>query len=532
MTPALWLVPEDGEREEGRCARLVNRLAASAVLPEGTIDANGFDLIQATDDGRLALVDPLLNLASANIKAILDVGGVPGAWAIDASGSTLMAAMPKERSLLLIDMARFAVVQRRVIEAAPNAVVASSDRFWVGTAEGTLLAFDPDKPDAAGSSPLPIGEGPVQVANAGAAIVALARSGEGAYVRSTGDMARFALGTAVTGLVYSPLADGAYALTLDGTGLFFVPQDDPGTPRRVALQRQMRSFVLSPDGRWLALVASDGEAVTVFDVAAGRERWTIAANDPVVAADFSDAFLYLAHKRRGGATRVVFDPSGGPPGTVTIAAGSIGETDNPVTKLPVMAHVPGAGMLVASTRDRAAYMINDDNAQAAMSSLPLRAGQPEGILLRYRGLVPTRARGDYAAEVMAPRGGRYLAVVRTDRPAIAHCAPLAVAPAPGEDATAVARSPAPVVRTLEAAGLLPPGRQRLRFAISGQPVRLVGAMLLGEGWQQTPPDIVSEEGAYAMPVDLTAGQGFTLFVRYRDDAGESILSTPVKVGRP
>lgn len=532
MTPALWLVPEDGEREEGRCARLVNRLAASAVPPEGTIDANGFDLIQATDEGRLALVDPLLNLAAANIKAMLNIGGVPGAWAIDASGSTLMAVMPKERTLLLIDMARFVVVQRKVLDAAPNAVVANGDRFWVGTAAGSLVAVDQDKADTAVSSSMPIGEGPVHVADAGSGIVALARYGEGAYVRSWGDMARFALGSDIAGLAYSPLADAAYALTLDGTALFFVPQDQPGTPRRIALERRMRSLALSPDGRWLALVAADGEAVTVFDVAAGRERWTIAANDPVVAAGFSDAFLYLAHKRQGGATRVVFDPAGGPPGTVTIAAGSTGETDNPITGLPVMAQVPGAGMLVASTRDRTAYMINDDNAQAAMSSLPLRAGRPEGILLRYRGLVPARERGDYTAEVVAPKGGRYLAVVRTDRPAIAHCAPLSVASAPGEQERTAAASPVPVIRTLETAGTVAPGRQQLRFAISGQGVRLVGAMLLGDGWQQTPSDIVSEGGGYVMPVEVTEGRGFTLFVRYRDAAGESILSTPVKVGRP
>ncbi|MDX3899362.1 MAG: hypothetical protein QHC40_02435 [Sphingobium sp.] len=527
LTPALWLAPDDGEQGERRCERLVNRLAASAVPPEGTVEANGFDLIQATEDSKLALVDPLLNLASANIKAVINLGSVPRDWALDSSGAMLALAVPGVPELQLIDMNRFAVAATVPLGAEPSAVRADGHGFRVGTVDGAIVAVGTD---GRAGAPERIGTGAVALSGAGETIVSLALSGNGAFIRRGRGLVRFAIGSPVAAGIYSPLADAAFALTAEGDALVRVPQDRPDALQRIALQRKARAIAASPDGRWLALIAADGAAVTVIDVARGRERWTIAANDPVIAADFSDAFLYLVHKHQGGATRVVFDPAGGAPGTVTIAAGSTREAEQHAGALPLIAHIPRAGVLVASGRDRAAYMINDDNAQAAMSSLPLRAGAPAGILLRYRGLAPTAQPGSYDVQVVVPQGGAYLAVVRTEQPAVAHCARLIIAGPAGTGAPTSAALPQAIERHLSTSPRILPGPQFLRFMISGEPAaRLAGVTLVGDGWQMSPRDIASDGQGFSAPVDLAAGRGFTLFVRYRDERGEGILSTLVEV---
>lgn len=527
LTPALWLVPDDGEQGAGRCERLVQRLATSVVPPEGTVDANGFDLIEATDDGKLALVDPLLNLATANIKAVANVGAVPRSWALAADGMTLAVAAPGAAAVQLVDLNRFDTARAVALPAAPHAVAAMNDGFRVGTSDGAIVTIGRD-----GRAGLPerLGSGPVALSGDGETLVALAASGEGAFLRRGGGVTRFSVGAGVAEVAYVPLADAAFMLADNGGTLVRVPQDGPDAPQRLSLGRPARAIAASPDGRWLALTSSAGDAVTIVDVARGRERWTVAANDPVIAAGFSDAFLYLVHTRQGGATRVVFDPAGGPPGTVTIAAGATRDTPQRAGMLPLLARIPGGGMLVASGRDRAAYMINDDNAQAAMSSLPLRAGAPAGILLRYRGLTPGPAPGSYRTQVVVPSGGPHLAVVRTEQPKVAHCMPIAVAGARNGAAPRSAALPAAVERHLTTEGRLAPGAQQLRFDISGSPAaRLAGVTLIGDGWQVSPPEIASVGTGYAAPVDLAAGRSFTLFVRYRDGRGEGILTAPVEV---
>ncbi|MEL1264503.1 hypothetical protein AAD027_09005 [Pseudoxanthomonas putridarboris] len=529
LTPALWLLPlTAGELEEG-CEQQVNRLAGAAAPPRGSVDVNGFDLIQATSEGRLAWVDPLLNLASANLRGILDVGEVPIAWALEPGGRVLAVATAGDRRLRRIDLASFKQTDAMPLPAEPVAMVASAGTLWTGLADGSVLAGGP-----AGSR-YPLGDGAVHLSATPLGALAVAASGHGAFLRGGGIAASVELGAPIRALGYSPLADSGYAVEADGRGLRVVPQDDPQAVRRIALPRPTRALAVAPEGRWIALVADDGLAVDIFDTVRDRIRWTIEVHDPVIAADFSDAFLYLMHARQGGASRVVFDPQGGPPGVVTIAAGSTAQGEQQAGPLPLLARIPAAGMLLASSRDRQAFMVNDDNAQAAMSSLPLRAGAPAGILLRYRGLEPAAGeRGLYRADVVLPRGGDYMAVVRTERPALAHCARLTVAPADGEaPAVAIEAEAPPVERQLLADTGQDDDGQVLDFTITGSPrATLLAASLVGDGWQRTPRDLQRRAHGYRMRID-GAAVPFTLFVRYRDREGgpARVLATPVHDAR-
>ena len=534
LTPALWLLPLTPGEAQTSCEQRVNRLAGAAAPARGGVDVNGFDLIQATADGKLALVDPLLNLASANLKGVLDLGEVPAAWALEPDGRVLAVAITGDRPLRRIDLASFTQLEPTPLPAAPVALLGAGDTLWAGLADGSVRG--------GGGAVHALGRGAVRLAATPLGVLAVAASGQGAYLRGHERVAEVDLGTPILALGYSPLADSGYALDATGRNLLVVPQDSPQAVRRIALPRAMRTLAVAPDGRWLALVAEDGLAVSIVDTVRDRVRWTVEVRDPVIAAGFSDAFLYLMHAHQGGASRVVFDPQGGPPGVVTIAAGSRAAGEQRAGALPMLARIPAAGMLLASSRDRSAFMVNDDNAQAAMSSLPLRAGTPAGILLRYRGLeADPSERGLYRAGVVLPRGGEYLAVVRTESPALAHCARLTVAPAAGETPlVAEAAEAPPVERQLLAriaqaegaqAGAAQPGGERvLDFTITGSPqATLLAASLVGDGWQRTPRDLQRSAGGYRMHIG-TEALPFTLFVQYRDRAGGAarVLAAPVQ----
>ncbi len=524
MTPALWLVPEDGT-VNGRC----EQLAKSVMFPNGTVDVTGFDVIQATEDGRLALIDPLLNLASANIKSMLNLGGPPSAWTLTPSGQRLIVARDGQRELLLVDLERFKVTSRVPTLGTVQSLASTGRQIVAGTDSGAVVLIAEDGTTA---PPIRLGEGPVTVVSGDRLAVALSRSGHGAFLHHSGSRTNFRVRGATRDVAYVARSDSVYALSEDGRTLSIVAQDDPGRPIALALDRSMRTVVASPSGQWLALIAADGAAVTIFDVVSSRSRWTIASNDPITQATFSDQFLYLAHLRQGGTTRVVFDPQGGPPGTVTIAAGSNSDVPNRGGRLPLLAAIPGAGMLIGSARDRAAFMVNDDNAQAAMSSLPLRAGAPSGLMLRYRGLTRKGATGVYEGRATVPHGGQYLAVVRLSQPNLAGCVSLLIATAPGEARRPTVTASSEIMRTLALPDRLPPGRQSLAFSISGPPVELLGALLVGSDWQQVPPDIRSQRGGYVMPVDVPPDRDIMLFVRYRDGGGERVLTRPIRISSP
>ena len=529
LTPAIWLMPVAGAEANEDCERRVNRLAASAVAPRGVVDVNGFDVVQAVAGGRLALVDPLLNLGSANIKAMLDLGGVPNAWALESDERSLAVVVAGSRSLRRIDMSDFRIAQDVPLPAEATALVEAGGALWAGLSDGRLFAVD----DAGDSAAVPLGEGTVRLVALDEGALAVARSGDAAFLRAGRIAQRFRFPGRVEAIGFAALSDSAYALSKDGRTVWIAPRDAPEAVVEVALDRRMRSLATDPQGKWLALVSADGRAIAIFDTRRQRVRWTVEVDDAVIAADFSDAFLYLMHARRGGATRVVFDPLGGPPGLVGIAAGSANVDDRTVGALPMIARIPGMGVLLASHRDRIAYMISDDNAQAAMSSLPLRAGAPTGLLLRYRGLQPASERGAYRARVALPSGGEYVAVVRTSQPDLAHCMRFSVAPAPGEPphlaqvAAAPTAEPVPE-RLLETRLYQASGSKRLHFVISGPAsFELLGASLVGDGWQQMPADIERSDDGYSIPVPAAPASPYVLFVRYREGDATRILASAV-----
>lgn len=516
--PALWFLPlPPGPDNEG-CERRFNRLAGAAHLPSGAIDINGFDVLQATADGRLARVDPVFNLNTANIRSILDLGATPDAWALTADGRHLLVADGGRRLLQVVDVDHGRVIGSQRLPAAATALLETDGTVWIGLADGRLLRLDGAAllSGDATIQTIALGRGPVRLASSGDTLLAVAESGDALLQRGGRALQQWQLPSRVAGLAFSPRADSFYALAHDGRSVLALPLDAPDAAIGIALDQPMRNLVANPGGQWLALTANDGRTVTIIDSARQRPRWSIQVNDPVIAAEFSDAFLYLAHTRQGGASRVVFDPDGGPPAVVTIAAGSQRDEPQRAGTLPMLARIPAAGMLVANSRDRVAYMVSDDNAQAAMSSLPLRAGTPAGIALRYRGLQAGQARGDYRAQVTFPHGGDWLAIVRTSQPDLLHCVRLAVTPAAGEATPTLAESPAPTAARALQAALLDGGRS-LRFTISGSAdIALVGASLVGDGWQRMPANIQRDGDGYRMPLEMPPPTPFTLVVRYRD----------------
>ncbi|QEA37770.1 hypothetical protein FGL86_00935 [Pistricoccus aurantiacus] len=522
LQPALWLVPASERMQSQDCAVWVSRLYNAPVPPLGAIDLNGFDLVEATADGRLALVDPQLNLATANIKAIETLGEVPVGWAIDERGDVLAAALHDARRVDFLSMEPFRRVQSADLPAAPTGLLEHGDTFWVPTDDGSVIQF---AADGRQMSTFAVGDGHVFAGLAGRdGLYVAAADGRGAFLSGTGAASRFDLQQPVAATAFSALADSLFAIGADGDVLLRVARDAVTAPRMLPLSGRIRAITADPAGRFMALEAADRLSVTILDTESDRERWTIDTRDPLIGMQFSDEFLYLMHERQGGVTRVLFDPEGGPPGVAAIAAGSRSDALQRASILPMMARIPEVGMIVASTRDKAAYMLAEDGMQAAMSSLPLKAGVPAGILLRYRGLSPAAMPGSYEVSVVPRYGGPHLAVVRIEQPDLVHCARVEVAGPPRPAALKDDESTAVRVG-LVVAGQPQEGQRQLRFAFTGDLPKTTlpqRALLMDAraGWRRIATRFKHEGDQIVADLEIAGAGPLRLFVEYRDPAGD------------
>lgn len=515
LYPALWIVPDNGSS----CGDWYARITGNPLLPDNVIPLVGYDLIQATTEGHVAVIDPVLNLASANIRSLRKLPGPLRDWDVSGDGRTLAVVSEGNGRIELVPFGKD--IAPVAVDLPPaHAIAAAASGFWVGLIDGRAVHLTADGETTA---PIKVGNKPVSItAGEGGLAVALSADGKGLILDGRGGQQPFALERASRAGALSPLADSFFALDDHGTALFRVDLVNPAESDRHELPAVYHHLAADPRGRWLALRDEAGGSISIFDTQTMRVRWSISMPDPVVEMRFSDNFLYLMHRRQGGVTRVIFDPMGSAPGLAAIAAGIASDTPQSSGSLAHMVRIPGGGIFVASARERQAYMVSEDGAQAAMSSLPLRAGRTAGIMLRLRGLLPTGNDGEYEARFTPAARGRHLALVQTETPRLLHCAPFSVGGKGSETVAARAKPPAAQSYVLSATDLS--AQSTMRFRIDGGPARPVELMLMREdgGWRQFLGAPVRDGQDFVVRVDPTPAPGrYRLYVQIAAADGSS-----------
>lgn len=515
---AAWIVPDDGQN----CEDWYARIGRVGELPGNVIPLVGFDILQVTQDNRLALVDPLLDLASANIRAVTTLPATIKAWSVAGDGQTLGIIDAASGTFSLIDPATGA---SRTVPLPTRAHSLESDEtaFWVGLDNGQLLPIDV----FGATGPIQsVGQAPVTViAFPSATPVALSADG---HARQSGSAASPAITFPgpVRGGAVSPLANSLFALSEAGTELYGADLDNPSAPITIPLAFAARRIAANPSGRWIALADQTGETIAVVDTQTMRVRWTITMPDPVIEMTFSDSFLYFMHRHQGGVTRVIFDPDGSAPGLAAIAAGVASDEPQTAGPLPRLVRIPAGGVLVASNRERRAYIVSESGAQAAMAMIPLRAGLTSGIAIRQRGMLPGTTRGTYTGRFTAPAAGSYKAIVRTDAPEILQCQNFTV----GNTAQKRRLARAPASQTSSTLSAVVEGDViRLKLGRSTDTVARAILMHSGGGWRQfLSPRGVGADIVLALPYPMPAPGAYQLYVEItRDDGSSETLNTAI-----
>lgn len=516
-----WIVPDDGRS----CADWYAQVGRAARTDDEVTALIGFDIAEAIADSRIALVDPQFDLASANIKAITQLTETLQGWAVGQAGHDIAAVTAGTQNAYLVDPAAGRAA-RVALPTAAHGVTASRDGYWFGLADGRASLIGTDGKVV---RTVAVGRGPVAVlGDSQSEAVALAGDGQG-LVLKPGRAQRITLNEQPGSAVLSPLADSLFALSRAGDALLRADLDgSTAESDRFPLEFVAARITSAPTGRWIALADHEGQRIGIFDTRTMRVRWRIDMPDPVVEMAFSDNFLYLMHRRQGGVTRVTFDPEGGPPGLSGIAAGLPSDVPQEAGPLPRLIRIPGGGMLVASSRERQAYIVAESGAQAAVTVVPLRAGKPLGLAVRQRGLVPGASAGTYESYFTSGKEGRYLAVIRTDAPELLQCQGFAVGRL---RAARLSERTKPLVAP-------DPVRLQLDFSTDGLRVqlpagtRLQRAMLMRQdgSWRQFFDAVPDRPGAWMLRESQRLAPGsYQVFIAIDGPEGEETLTETLTV---
>ncbi len=511
LHPGAWIRPRLPGRS--RCEDAVKGYLVLGPNNGQDISLNGYTFVTFNSDNTLAVVDPQLNLATANLRALLRLQSRAGDWQLDQVSGRLYITLPQRRSLVVVDA--FAGVVRAAIDTPPDpAQLLLTDEgrvLWLASDSAGVV----QRIDVATSSVTAtheIGQGAVRLVEdeEDGWLFAYAE-GDGTLVvldSASGKVARhLSLPPGLRQMRYS--APAQRLVLLDREALVLVSPHGKGEPDRRPLGAAATALQLSPDGRWA--LAADGEAghLVLFDLSRGTPTHRLAFRHPFDQIVFSDHYAYLRHTGvpRVSLVHMASLVAGLEPGVIDIPLGSKPPQEVSVhTSLPAIDPLPeGGGAIVVSPADRMLFLYIEDGMRAPMNAFRTWTAPPLAVMIHDRSL-NERAPGHYSTVTLIPQPGEYEVVFYLPNPPMARCLPLTVA---GEQAMRAASPQRHFRMQLDTNTLVAGTSASVALSLIDEQGRQATPDDLevlifrpGRNWQQRAFPSVDEDGRYRVRVNF------------------------------
>lgn len=417
MRPMGWLRPV--EPDALTCAQSAAAYRASGFAPTGSVDLNRRMLGVITEDDVLTVVDPEMNLASANIAAAERLPGRATDMAADAAGGRFLVALPG-LGQVWSQPAIGDGAGRPAGVPAPAMVLTGAGAGPVVIGDRAAVQGDRIWPDAMGAAIAPDRALALRFADR---IEVIGPDGAPLFTTPATKPADIALGDQV--LVWTE--SGTLRLSWRDA-----PQDPPAT---IPLPEGMTRIALAPSGRYALTYGPGAAGAALIDLARGREIQRIGAHAPVAEIAFADDTAYLRPTDQSVIGIIDLRLAGGaePAPIGQIALGPPQPPDDPGAPRRLLVPLTPAepALLAIHTGNATAFRLNRTQATTnmpPMGAIPLRGGVPRLAVGLDRGLRET-APGVFQVAAALPGPGEYELVVSSGLGQAAFCAMLPVLPA-------------------------------------------------------------------------------------------------------
>jgi hypothetical protein len=500
-----WLRAPLGAQDA--CLDVAGRLARSGVDPRRALALHAYDLLALGEDGTLAVVDPRLDLATANLVRIERLDGSPAAMALDVREAVLWATLPATDKLVRHDLAAGTAPAAIDLPGGPRALAGPwpDGSLAVGLDEaGAVTLVGPEGGERARRT---VGDGRVALAWTEERLVALTLNDGTLTVLDPATLevlSRIAVSGPATAMALADEQD--LALVADGRGGISMVALEAGAELlgRVPLGITADRLAVTSDGRWLSALDRGRSTLAIVDLAHGRVAHALTFEDGAEELLVGPDLLYVRLRDA--------------PAVAILALASLAADREPVVERVVMGSAstggrdrllmtlgPGGRSLhLAHPVDRRVYLFTGGSMRAPVSAVPLKGVVPAALALRPRQPQPM-GDGGYRAVVEAPGPGRYSLVVALDRPPEAHCIDLVVEGEPDPRSAVLTSAPrleaelaGQVVANRESTILLQARRVPDRAPVA-ESLGMVAVMALrvGGSWQQRTVASPLGEGRYA-----------------------------------
>ena len=534
-----WLRPES--QRNLACTQAARNYLATGRIPVDGIDLNGPAIAVLTQDHSFNIVDPELDLASANLIGASQFDEAPVDLVADTSMSRFLLSLPDAGE---IQSASVFGAQRDTLASGldrPGLLVPDGKGgVWVLETGSRLLTrvslngqlerqtdfeFTHLRQGTANYS--------IAAANQQGFIVLdrqtgseLARFGQ---LESAGDRDADADDSALLSDVL-PLENqqGTFAVAaVSGDTLFIHYLDAISEPLEIGLPEAATHLAGDADGRFIFAYSPAGGATAIVDIARSHLAQVVGANPPIAQVAFAGraAFLMLSDQSMAGAIDLSSISIGTHAEVRQVTLGAADTTPRSVAAL-MTPLTPTNRMLAVHAGSYTGFVIEDSSAMGdapPMTSVRLRGGIPERVVAIDRSFQEIEP-GVFEVSARLPAGGAYELVLTTGIGGLSSCFSIAN----GEVITAGSREPGRITTLVESGQ---PERQRLKLEdADGAPQSGVQAEVmfsaLDSGWRHRASLVTDANGVSQESYELPPLGAYVVTIQTRNnDSFQPVMLT-------
>ena len=429
LHPAAWIRPRLNDRSS--CKDAVRNYLQLGPNATQDIDLNSYNFITLNQDNSIGIMDPRLNLATANLLALKNLDETVTAWYLNSARGEIFVTQANAKKVSVINALNGKLLVDIVLESAPKAMFADEKQalLWV-TSEDALLVIDLKTHKVLKSIPM----------SAENLLVTLSEDKQSIWTYQPKDGKLSAINTIsfktlwtrqlpkqLVSMTYSHQADRLYFANSKAKEIITIYPQVSSKISTIKLIMTPEKLQLTSDGNWLFSLDLSQKQLLIIETAVNRPKHHLVFKNTFDQVVFSDLYAYVHHTNSPKASLIQLDtlPYSETPSLIEVPFG-VKAPDKQSNNFPAIVPFPEGGAVVASNAaDKTLFIYMEDGMQAPANAFKIYTAPPKTLLIHNKSLTETQS-GIYEAVTLIPRPGKYEMVFYLDSPLLVSCFPFVV----------------------------------------------------------------------------------------------------------
>ncbi len=450
LHPAAWIRPRLKDRSN--CKDAVRNYLQIGANATQDIDLNSYHFLTLNEDNSIGIIDPKLNLATANLVALKKFQEKILDWHLDKNRADIYLIQSQSKQLTILNA--LTGVKTGSIASTDLPIKITPDEkngfLWL-TNKGSISVIDIKykkqvKSYFDGSSDLslfiPVDADQVWIYDdINGRLTAIDRvSLEVEWTRN--------LLPNLKAISYSSLSDRLYFIDQNQNDIAFLYPQEFSQLEYIGLGLTLDDLIVSPDGQWLFALDLGKNTLSIIELSTNRLKHQIEFRQKFDQLVFSDNYAYVRHSTSAKVSLIQLNTLEGfdSPSIIEVPFG-IRTNQLDKNHFPAIISFPeGGAVLVNNAQDKTLYIYMEDGMLAPSNAFKIYTERPKSVLIHDKTIKETST-GLYQAVTLVPRPGKYEVVFYLDSPLMVSCFPLDVG-GKGQSSQSIFQSPIESIKVL------------------------------------------------------------------------------------